>query len=390
MEGQKLKFEQEKLQLEQQIVDSQNEYKKLANKQIMIASQNKTLTQQNERLKEMMSKHGDRKSEYEEKMKILQAEHAQIAQSCKAYEESMEFELNRKKEQMEAMFFQKEKMLRKQLYKQIRDELQTEMDNECLKIMEMQEKAKVDLNELDVTKQHCAKQAVEINALKMSLIETQQSMQSETQSLLSQIGVFEKQMAHTKQINATQQAKIKAMEQQMKMDADKSKFQFNLMSKQHEKAMAELQSELEVEKVKNASIQSHFEEKEDEIKKDGLKKSDQVKAELIEQQLAYLDSVETLRYHEGIHDEISHQIAVSVHKNEQQKRKQKELQKQNDVAADSQIAAALNEQNLKFAFKYQHELMEIVHMGFNDIDTIKQLLIKYKGNREKVIQRLIR
>merc|ERR1712129_414710 len=214
----------------------------------------------------------------------------------------------------------------------------------------------------------------------MSLIETQQSMQSEKQSLLSKIGVFEKQMTWAKQINATQQAKIKAMEQQMKMDADKSKFQFNLMSKQHEKAMAELHSELEVEKVKNASIQSHFEEKEDEIKKDGLKKCDKVKAELIEQQLAYLDSVETLRYHEGIHDEISHQIAVNVHKKEQKKRIEKQ---------DGQLAAALNEQAFKHGFKYQRGLMEIVHMGFNDINAIKQLLIKYKGDREKVIQRLI-
>merc|ERR1712176_1297713 len=295
-----------------------------------------------------------------------------------------------KKKEMEAIYARKEAMLKKKLYKQIRDELQSEMDGECMKMMKMQEKAKTDLNELKVVKEDNKKQMVEINALKMQLIAAQQTIESEKQSLLSKINEFEMQMQHEKNIKISQQQKIKTMQKQMKMDSDKSKFQFNLMAKQHAKAMDEMRNELEVEKAKNASIQMHFEEKEEEIKKDGMKKSDHVKAELIEQQLAYLDSVETLRYHEGIHDEISHQIAVNVHKNEQQKRKQKELQKQNEVAADGQIAAALNEQNLKFAFKYQHELMEIVHMGFNDIDTIKQLLIKYKGNREKVIQRLIR
>merc|ERR1712173_368739 len=138
------------------------------------------------------------------------------------------------------------------------------------------------------------------------------------------------------------------------------------------------------EKAKNASIQMHFGEKEEEIKKDGMKKSDHVKAELIEQQLAYLDSVETLRYHEGIHDEISHQVAVKEHQKEKRKKKKK------NVDDDGQIAAVLNEQNLKFMFKYQMELMEIVNMGFNDIDKIKRFLIKFKGNRESVIQRLIR
>merc|ERR1712154_655231 len=130
------------------------------------------------------------------------------------------------------------------------------------------------------------------------------------------------------------------------------------------------------EKAKNASIQSHFVEKEEELKKYGMEKSDGVKAELIEQQLAYLDSVETLRYREGIHDEISHQVAVNEHQKE--KRKKNNKMKKKNVDDDGQIAAVLNEQNYKFMFKYQMELMEIVNMGFNDIDKIKQLLIKCK------------
>jgi len=241
---------------------------------------------------------------------------------------------------------------------------------------------------LKIVKEDNKKQMVEINALKMQLIAAQQTIESEKQSLLSKINEFEMQMQHEKNIKMSQQQKIKTMQKQMKMDADKSKFQFNLMAKQHAKAMDEIRNELEVEKAKNASIQMHFEEKEEEIKKDGMRKSDHVKAELIEQQLAYLDSVETLRYHEGIHDEISHQVAVKEHQKENKKRQ--EQQRQDDVAADGQIAAVLNEQNFGFIFKYQQELMEIVNMGFNDIEKIKQLLVKFKGNRESVIQRLIR
>merc|ERR1711933_349505 len=191
-----------------------------------------------------------------------------------------EFELNRKKKAMEAMYARKKAMLKKKLYKQIRDELQSEMDGECMKMMEMQEKAKTDLNELKVVKEDNKKQMGEINALKMQLIAAQQTIESEKQSLLSKINEFEMQMQHEKNIKMSQQQKIKTIQKQMKMDADKSKFQFNLMAKQHAKAMDEMRNELEVEKAKNASIQMHFEEKEEEIKKDGMKKSDHVKAEL--------------------------------------------------------------------------------------------------------------
>merc|ERR1712228_672911 len=146
--------------------------------------------------------------EYEAKMNILQSEYAQIANSCKSYEESMKFELIRKKKEMDAMYMKKESVLKKKLYKQIRDEMQKEMDAECMKMFKMQERAQSDLNDL---KESNKKQMNEINALKMKSIENNQkieNVESEKQSLLSKIQNFEKQMEHRKNIKKTQQNKI--------------------------------------------------------------------------------------------------------------------------------------------------------------------------------------
>merc|ERR1712228_396162 len=115
--------------------------------------------------------------EYEAKMNILQSEYAQIANSCKSYEESMKFELIRKKKEMDAMYMKKESVLKKKLYKQIRDEMQKEMDAECMKMFKMQELAQSDLNELNVLKESNKKQMNEINALKMKSIENNQKIE---------------------------------------------------------------------------------------------------------------------------------------------------------------------------------------------------------------------
>merc|ERR1711997_39176 len=117
--------------------------------------------------------------------------------------ESMKFELIRKKKEMDAMHTKKESVLKKKLYKQIRDEMQKEMDAECMKMFKMQERAQSDLNELNVLKESNKKQMNEINALKMKSIENNQkieNVESEKQSLLSKIQNFEKQMEHRKNI----------------------------------------------------------------------------------------------------------------------------------------------------------------------------------------------
>merc|ERR1712228_618135 len=420
IEAQKLKFEQERLCLEQRIVDQENINKDQMNKQTLLDTQNQLLLKQNKRLKtdildkneqikqqqikfEEMHKQknevlknesaqnntNELEKEYEAKMNILQSEYAQIANSCKAYEESMKFELIRKKKEMDAMYMKKESVLKKKLYKQIRDEMQKEMDAECMKMFKMQERAQSDLNELNVLKESNKKQMNEINALKMKSIENNQkieNVESEKQSLLSKIQNFEKQMEHRKNIKKTQQNKIKSLQEQNKMDREKSQFQFNLMEKRYKQRLDAMQNELNMEKAKKESIKIHFDAKEEKIKKHKREQSDRLSAKLIEQQLAYLDSVDCLKYHKGIHEEISHNVAVNIHKKEQEKKKQYEV--------DGQIAAVLNEDNNKKVkdekFRFEKELMQIVKMGFNEIDTIKGLLIQFNGKQESVVQALLR
>jgi len=267
------------------------------------------------------------------------------------------------------------------------DEMQKEMDAECMKMYKMQERAQSDLNELNVLKESNKKQMNEINALKMKSIEYNQkieNVESEKQSLLSKIKNLEKQMEHRNNIKASQQQKMKAMQEQIKMDREKSQFQFNLMEKRYKQRLDAMQSELNMERAKKESIKIHFDEKKEQIKKHKREQSDKLKAKLIEQQLAYLDSVDCLKYHKGIHDEISHKVAVDIHQKEQEEQKQYEL--------DGQIAAVLNEDNKKVkveVFQFEKELVEIVNMGFNDIDTIKGLLKQFNGRKESVIQVLI-
>merc|ERR1719273_113304 len=128
-----------------------------------------------------------------------------------------------------------------------------------------------------------------------------------------------------------------------------------------------MQSELNMEKVKNESIRNYFVVNEEKIKKEKMTESDKLKAELIEQQLEYLSTVDCLKYHEGIHDEISHKVAVKIHQKEKEKREKK-----------------------KEKFEFEKELIEIVKMGFNNIDTIKGLLVQFNGRSESVVQCLIK
>merc|ERR1712228_868828 len=140
------------------------------------------------------------------------------------------------------------------------------------------------------------------------------------------------------------------------------------MEKRYKQRLNTMQSELEMEKAKNESIRNHFDEKEEKIKKEKMNESDKLKAELIEQQLEYLSTVDCLKYHEGIHDEISHKVAVKIHQKEKEKRERKKKEK----------------------FVFEKELVEIVKMGFNDIDTIKGLLLQFNGRSESVVQCLIK
>merc|ERR1712087_696916 len=186
------------------------------------------------------------------------------------------------------MYMKKESVLEKKLYKQIRDEMQKEMDAECMKMFKMQERAQSDLNELNVLKESNRKQMNEINALKMKSIENNQkieNVESEKQSLLSKI-------EHRKNIKKTQQNKIKSLQEQNKMDREKSQFQFNLMEKRYKQRLDAMQNELNMEKAKKESIKIYFDAKEEKIKKHKREQSDRLSAKLIEQQLAYLDSVD--------------------------------------------------------------------------------------------------
>merc|ERR1712113_1135258 len=91
--------------------------------------------------------------EYKAKMNILQNEYAQIAKSCKVYEESMQNELNRKKQEMEQMFVEKMEILKKRIYREVREEMQSEMGKECMKIYKMQERTQSDLKSNESEKQ---------------------------------------------------------------------------------------------------------------------------------------------------------------------------------------------------------------------------------------------
>merc|ERR1712154_213108 len=160
MEAQKLKFEQDRLSLEQKLREQENANKDVLNKQSLLTAQNQHLLAQNERLKaDILAKneamnvriqkneilHAEQKNDFEQeykaKMSILQNEYAQIAKSCKVYEESMQNELNRKKQEMEQMFVEKMEILKKRIYREVREEMQSEMDKECMKMYKMQERA---------------------------------------------------------------------------------------------------------------------------------------------------------------------------------------------------------------------------------------------------------
>merc|ERR1719384_1082556 len=145
------------------------------------------------------------------------------------------------------------------------------MDKECMKMYKMQERAQSDLK----------------------------SNESEKQSLLSKIEKLE---------NENEQ-KTKAMATQIA-----------LMEKKYKKKLYVLQNEINVQKAKNESIKCHFDEKEEKLVKHKREQSDNLTARLIEQQLEYLWTVDCLKYHEGIHDEISHQIAIKIQNKEKEKR----------------------------------------------------------------------
>merc|ERR1711933_634713 len=130
--------------------------------------------QKNEILHCEQEKKSKFEQEYAAKMNILQKEYAQIAKSCKVYEESMQNELNRKKREMEQMFVKKMDILKKRIYKEVRDEMQSEMDKECMKMYKMQERAQSDFGKLNVLKADNEKQMSEIHALKMKMIENNQ------------------------------------------------------------------------------------------------------------------------------------------------------------------------------------------------------------------------
>merc|ERR1712154_427038 len=164
--------------------------------------------------------------------------YAQIAKSCKVYEESMQNELNRKKQEMEQMFVKKMDILKKRIYKEVRDEMQSEMDKECMKMYKMQERAQSDFGKLNVLRTDNEKQMNEIHALKMKMIENNQkfeNMESEKQSLLSKICKLEKQNEHKRTLKMKQQQQIKSMSEQIKMEREKSQFQFALMEKKYKK-----------------------------------------------------------------------------------------------------------------------------------------------------------
>merc|ERR1712154_165448 len=179
-----------------------------------------------------------------------------------------------------------------------------------------------------------------------------------------------------------QKNKIKSLEQQIQTERAQNQYQFDLIQKQFQRKMQDLQKNLEAEQAKNESIKSQYDEKEDDQKK-----------QLFEEQLKYLESEQNLDYYKEIQIGIDHEIAIKEH--------QKEQQHQRKMEEDAEIARRLQQKLKKEKeiekeqddFEYLDQLNQIKNiMALQDEerdDAIKQILVEHKGDISSVVPLLL-